>query len=113
MAHPMSGILGHNQPQMGGIFDDLLKNLNTSIGTGLDKAKNDAINKTLQQIIKEPAVQNAVVESGNDAAIQSLAQQLRSAQTSTVNYVRQNPYSTLLMAGGAVVGVILLMKLVR
>lgn len=125
MAHPMMGMIPQMgqrvkgfgrmgmRPQMGFSFNDLINQIGVSINTGLDKAKNQAIASTLQTVIKDPNVQTAIVESGNDAAIQSLAQQLKSAQTSTVNYVRQNPYTTLIMVGGAVVGVIVLMKLMR
>lgn len=134
MAHPMMGMLnaqlgervigygrmgervvgyGSGPAQMGFSFSDIINQIGIAANQGLNKAKNDAIASTLQTIVKDPQVQTAIVESGNDAAIQSLAQQLKSAQTATITYVQKNPYTTLIMVGGAVVGVLVLMKMMR
>lgn len=111
MAHPMMGMLVKNygmsgpgamygKPQMGDIFGDLLQNLQKSVSGGLQKAENDAIAKTFQTIAKDPVVQQAVVSSGNDAAISSLAAQLKALQTNTYQTVSANPKTTMLVAAG-------------
>lgn len=98
--------LGH--PQMGFSFNDILSKLDSSIQSGLDKAKNDAIAGALKTIVGDPTVQTAIVESGNDAAIQNLAAQLKAAQASAIATVKKNPYTTAIVVGGLGIGTLAL-----
>jgi len=115
MAHPMMGYIHRNPAQLGGkdIFKELLDNLKQSAQAGLTKLQQEAIAKTFRTLASDPTVQKAVVESGKDAAIQSLAAELKAAQATTVNYVRQNPWTTAMIVGGLGVGAILLVMAIR
>lgn len=126
MAHPMMGMLVSNyngmgmriqglghQPQMGGIFDDLINNLQTQAAKSGQGALNNLIASTFKTVASDPTVQQAVVASGNDAAIANLAAQLKAAQLSTYNTVKNNPMTTALIVGGVGVGAILLFMALR
>lgn len=119
MAHPMMGMVVQNYSGMGrmgaygGIFDDLVDNLSKQAQNTGQSALNNLIASTFKTVASDPVVQQAVVASGNDAAIANLAAQLKAAQLSTYNTVKNNPYTTMLIVGGVGVGALMLMMAMR
>ena len=119
MAHPMMGMLVQNYSGMGrmgsygGIFDDLVDNLSKQATQTGQSALNNLIASTFKTVASDPVVQQAVVASGNDAAIANLAAQLKAAQMSTYTAVKNNPYTTALIVGGVGVGALLLIMAMR
>lgn len=99
-------VVGLGQPQMGDVFSDVLNSLQSSIGKTLTQAQNNAISSALKTVVADPTVQQAVVASGNDAAIANLATQLKSAQNAAV----ANPITTALLVGGLGLGALFLFK---
>lgn len=99
-------VQGFGQPQMGDVFSDLLTSLQNSAGKTLTQAENNVISSTLKTVVSDPTVQQAVVASGNDAAIANLATQLKSAQATAT----ANPITTALLVGGLGIGALFLFK---
>lgn len=103
--HPIARF---SRPQMGFDFNKILDSIVSSAEAGVQKAGQQAIASTLKQVASDPVVQDAMMETGNDAAIQSLAAQLKAAQKKTISVVTQNPMTTALLLGGFAVSAIAL-----
>lgn len=108
---------GQFQPQMGQMgdfFSNLLDNAEKAFEKGITKAQNDFLTEQVQAITNDPVIRQAAIDTGNDAAIQRLAQQLKAAQTSTLSAVKNNPYTTMAIGGGVLllvgIGLIFILK---
>jgi hypothetical protein len=98
-------------PQLGGmgnILTDLWNNVVASASTGATQAENNAIASVVHTVATNPVVQQAVVSSGNQSAINSLAAQLKAGQTAAI----ANPWTTAALVGGVGISLLLLFKVI-
>ncbi len=114
--HPIvrNQMYGYGNPQMGDFFSNILDNAEAALKRGITKAENDFLTQQVNAIANDPVIRAAAIDSGNDAAIERLAKQLKAAQTSAISTVKANPYTTMAIGGGAIlligIGLIFILK---
>ncbi len=113
-AHPM---VRDMDGRMGGFFDDALKKLSQSVSqslqSGVDKFKTQAIAAGASSILKDERVQEALVESGKESMAQELANNILQTTNASVQYVKENKNTVLLVGGIAaalLVGVLIMRR---
>ena len=103
-----------NYGNMGDFFQDLINNAQNALEKGVTKAEQKFLSDQLNSITSDPTIRQAMIETGNDTAIETLAAKLKAAQTSTYNTVKKNPYTTMAVVGGVavlgIIGLVFLMK---
>lgn len=112
MYHPMVAQLG-NQSHLDGLFDDFYKAIKQSGQQAIDEGKAAALASTAMVVMNEPAVQKAVLQQGEKAAYQKLIDNLVAGRQALTGFVQENPYKTVMVVGGVVIGAGLLIYMMR
>jgi len=88
--HPMNGV---NQAVLGGLFDNVLNQI-----------KQAGQKSIATSLLQQPAVQQALIDSGKQSLAQELANNLLQTAEKTVVYVQENKSKILMYTALAAVG---------